>query len=72
MTKELITGNRDARVVERTYGDGSVRYWLQTNKNGLVFKDEQVYNDRLRAIDARDEWLLEQAQAWVVSEKVVD
>lgn len=72
MTKELITGNRDARVVERTYGDGSVRYWLQTNKNGLVFKDEDWYPDLMRAIDAKAEWLLEQAQAWVVSEKVVE
>lgn len=72
MTKELITGNNEARVIKRIYGDGQERYWVQLSTNGFPWSDYRVFNNRAGAVFAKNEWLLGKAQDHVVSEEVID
>lgn len=72
MTKELKTGNNEARVIKRIYGDGQERYWVQLSINGFPWTDYRAFTNRAQAVNAKNEWLLGKAQEHVVSEEVID
>lgn len=71
MSKELDTGKYKARVVKRTYGDGTERWVLQASYTGLAFYDVSTHDMFGGALIAKDKYEQEKAQEHIVSEEVV-